>query len=429
MNIVKEVRLIWTDADVNHNKFWHGFLFDNNDVKVEWGRVGYGAQTKTHVGVGASKLDKLEKEKTAKGYRPQRTISGTTGNSSSPAKIVASSNLADVATKEIGYKNPRVAALVKWLAEVNIHQIVANTKITFNAAAGTFSTPLGLVTNDGIDDARLILDKVVPFVDKHDFENAKFKQYVMDYMTIIPQDVGMGRGWHRDIFEDAAALRKQTDILDSLSASLQQAVQPVKSKDDGKPVARTFEVDLDIVDKGSEIDRIRNFFKGTKGNHHDVATLDVKNVYQVRIPTIADAFERDGRKVGNIFQLWHGTKASNLLSILKVGLIIPRSGAPHVTGRMFGDGLYFSDQSTKSLRYATNAWTRGGNSDRTFMFLCDVAMGKAHTPSNTLSHIPSGYDSCFAKAGKSGVSNNEMIVYRTSQANLVHLIEFTPYGK
>jgi poly [ADP-ribose] polymerase len=92
---------------------------------------------------------------------------------------------------------------------------------------------------------------------------------------------------------------------------------------------------------------------------------------------------------------------------------------------MFGDGLYFSDQSTKALNYATNFWRGGGSTRRIFMFLADVAMGKAYTPSGWGRDFPrKGYDSTFAKGGKSSVSNNEMIVYKTNQANLKYLIEF-----
>ena len=60
------------------------------------------------------------------------------------------------------------------------------------------------------------------------------------------------------------------------------------------------------------------------------------------------------------------------------------------------------------------------------MFLADVAMGNAYTPTSASRHsLPrSGFDSTFAKAGDSGVQNNEMIVYRTSQANLRYLVEF-----
>ena len=138
------------------------------------------------------------------------------------------------------------------------------------------------------------------------------------------------------------------------------------------------------------------------------------------------AFEADGAKLPNIQMLWHGTRVFNVLSILKSGLFCPpKSGSFHVTGRMFGDGIYGSDQSTKALNYARGYWDGGARDKNCFMFLVDFAMGKHYTPRNSYESLPKpGYDSTFAEAGKSGVMNNEMIVYRNSQVNIRYLIEF-----
>lgn len=59
------------------------------------------------------------------------------------------------------------------------------------------------------------------------------------------------------------------------------------------------------------------------------------------------------------------------------------------------------------------------------MFLCEVAMGRSYTPKSYRERLPRrGYHSTFAKAGVSGVMNNEMIVYDTGQINPIFLVEF-----
>lgn len=59
------------------------------------------------------------------------------------------------------------------------------------------------------------------------------------------------------------------------------------------------------------------------------------------------------------------------------------------------------------------------------MFLADVAMGKVHVPRGPSQKLPApGSDSTFAQAKKSGVQNNEMIVYKTEQADVRYLVEF-----
>jgi poly [ADP-ribose] polymerase len=92
---------------------------------------------------------------------------------------------------------------------------------------------------------------------------------------------------------------------------------------------------------------------------------------------------------------------------------------------MFGDGVYFSDQSTKSLNYCTGFWG-GGASQRAFMILSDVAMGKIYEPTRSFRGSVSAHgDSVFAKPGKAGIMNNEMVVARTSQIMSKVLCEFS----
>ncbi len=175
-----------------------------------------------------------------------------------------------------------------------------------------------------------------------------------------------------------------------------------------------------------EFKRIKDKYYANKGNHSDVKYYSPKKAWSVRIATARKAFEKKGRVVGKIMELYHGTSAANLLSIMKQGMVIPPATAGHCTGRCFGHGCYFSDMSSKSLRYATGGWGQRAT-NRTFMFLANVAMGKSYSPRDYQYgsfRLPSGYDSCFAKGGTGNLVNNEMIVYKTYQCDLTFLIEF-----
>ncbi|NET89908.1 MAG: hypothetical protein F6K45_17740 [Kamptonema sp. SIO1D9] len=128
----------------------------------------------------------------------------------------------------------------------------------------------------------------------------------------------------------------------------------------------------------------------------------------------------------NVKLHWHGTKASNILSILEQGLIIPPVNAIQCTGRMFGKGIYGSEQSTKALNYATNYWNQsGGNNQRVYMLLCEFALGKAYSPTNLNVSFPvSGYDSTYVQPGTANIINQESIVYSPEQVNIKYLCEF-----
>ena len=427
------------DGDHESNKFWHGYALADGSYFAEWGKVGVTRQInrlQPHEIKEGDAQTKIEKEtKKRFNYKPpkkvpyvrQQTIA-TDGTSvktanKSKGKAVNSSDLRERAIKEIA-TDPIVRKLVGFLDDVNIHSITANTNIVYDTSSNTFSTALGLVTASGIADARQLLVTLGDLAANRKQNTNPFKRALVDYMQIIPQSVGMKSV--TTLIPDVAAVQKQGQILDALDAALITATKP-KKKTKKAPVdaPKLFDVKLTPVNVDKVINRIKKKFSDTrKDMHHDVRGYKVKTVYAVEIGGMASSFLNDGAKLNPIWELWHGTKASNLLSILKVGMIIPPSSSGHVTGRMYGDGLYFSDQSTKSLNYATNFWGGGGRTDRLFMFLVDVAMGKQHIPSYSCSRLPAGYDSCYAKAGKSGVYNNEMVVYRTSQANPTFLIEF-----
>jgi poly [ADP-ribose] polymerase len=169
------------------------------------------------------------------------------------------------------------------------------------------------------------------------------------------------------------------------------------------------------------------YFKTRNTKHHpSAAWLQMTRLYEVEVGEMKRKFDVTAKRLGNVRDdLWHGTRASNLLSILKHGLVIPPVNAAHCTGRMFGNGIYTSVQSTKALNYATDFWNRSGQKNqRTFMFLCEVALGKMHKPGLLRGSFPArGTNSTWVEPGH-GVLNHECIVYETSQVNLRYLAEF-----
>jgi poly [ADP-ribose] polymerase len=432
---IRQERLICVDVSDNNCKFWHGLVLANGDAFCEFGRVdktrqheyyAYGNVSEAEHWLSEKSREKQNKRGGKASYTPQRTIptSGSVIKHSGGSGAVNKSELKTIAAQQIK-GDPETKKLVTWLADVNIHQITANTQITYNVNTGAFSTSLGLVTPDGISEARTVLNDLSDYVVKRDWENPSYKRYLSNYLRIVPQNVGMRAGWHQTFFMASDALQKQNDILDALEAALQQPSGGTATPE--QKTEQVFNVELKVVSEKAVIDRIRAKYGKDRGSHSDVRDYDVHQVWDVHIKTVRDAFSRDGAKLSNIMELWHGTRCAHLMSILKGGLQIPPASAPHVCGRMFGDGIYTSSQSQKSIRYAVGAWQGSGDTSRVFMFLCSVGMGKYYTPNGYQSgsfRIPPGYDSCWAKGGHSGVQHDEMITYRCSQVDLRYLIEF-----
>jgi poly [ADP-ribose] polymerase len=436
MTLVKEVKLICADISNNNNKYWYGWAYDDGTFEYQHGRVGKDAAIHSKsLGSSDEAVRYLESKQRSKmkvraGKPPYKELN-VVGDGQT-AEIVNKSGLQKIAKDQIKSKNKKsqtvVTKLVDYFIKVNAHDIHTATggKITLNNDTGLFQTPLGIVTQDAIDEANDLLIKIGDYVERGTY-GKRMEGHVNNYMMLIPQDIGMKRIDIGEFFANLTSVQKQKSILDSLQVSLDTALTDPDAPEDAEDTLESvFNVEVDLVSAKATIDRIKRKYSKTRKRQHSCNHLDVNKVYTIQIVSERENFDKVGKSVGNVKELWHGTRASNVLSILRGGLIIPPSSASNVTGRMYGDGLYFSDQSTKSLNYAYGYWGGGNRDNNCFMFLADVAMGKDYTPTTSYRSFPvKGYDSTFAKAGKSGVMNNEMIVYNTNQVSLKYLIEFT----
>ena len=418
---------VLTDANANNNKFWEITCDETGRVSTRNGRVGSSGQHRV-LGMGDALFNSKIREKERKGYKRIEVV----GQPSGPGGI-DKAELIGAAEAQIGRGDPVISALVRQLAEINRHQIIAASggQMNVDLATGIVSTPVGVVTQANIRQARDILQRLEPLIRGADFDSPDFLTPLEEYLMLVPQKVGSKRGWHRDFLAAEDALTRQGTLLDQLEGSIEIAedrLRKMRESEAGSGEApKLFDVAMRVSEDPDLRARVMAFFKAGHHAKHASSNLKVARIFEVTLGDMDRDYREDGLRVGGVMELWHGTRAHNLLSILKSGLIVPReNGSIHVTGRMFGNGVYFSDQSTKSLNYAAGYWDGKASEDRCFMFLADVAMGKPWHPDRTGASVkpPAGYDSVFARGGKDRVLNNEMIVYRTSQVNLKYLVEF-----
>jgi poly [ADP-ribose] polymerase len=415
-------------GDTNNNKFWEYILYIDGTAETSWGRVG-GHITRKPTSV--SKALKKWTEKTNSSNTPDKRyteVKAVDTVETYGTQRVDNTHLADVARKQIKHQNPLVQHLIDYLVKVNAHQITSATggRIQYDSTTAQFKTPLGVIDPVQVAEARDLLVKIADLVKVSDYNNQAFNTVLNQYLRLIPHAVGMAKISPKLIFPSFSTVQQENDLLDGLETSFTAVTTTPKKKADKKgSVPQIFDVELAIVEDDKILSWVKKVYQATRKANHQSNTLSVKTVYKVDISNMKAAFEKYGATLPDIRQLWHGTKASNLLSILRKGLIIPPANSTHCTGRLYGNGVYFSSISTKALNYATNFWGSGGDTSRTFMFLADVAMGKYYLAGSGWGTYPvSGYHSTWAKGGHSGVVNDEMIVYRLDQANLIYLIEF-----
>lgn len=418
MNIISQKRLILTETGENKNKYWEIDLYDNGDVVTRWARVGYDPQSKTFPNAGKEFMEQKLKEKERKGYSEQKTVGGITNGGIAPTTNVKNADLNIIAkTQIVKTANPILSKLIDRLVAANVHKITANTQITYNSSTGLFATPLGIVTMEGLTEARDILADIAPLVRSRKF-GSEADSLLSKYLRIVPQSLGMGRFNTQTVIPDDNAIQKQNDLIDSLESSYQALQTTPPKKTDGKPLEQVFKVDMDVLTDNRERDRLTNWFERSKKSMHSYDKVKVKEIFTITIHDMANAFDN---KLGNNEEVWHGTSQANCLSILKSGLKTSPPNTAAIAGKMFGNGIYGAKASSKSMGYTFGRWGQGGTGDSGWLFVCNFAMGKTYITYDSCNQ-PRNHDSVWAKAGR-GLYNDELIVYKNNQCNIKYLLE------
>jgi poly [ADP-ribose] polymerase len=446
--VIEHKKFVCTDAENNNNKFWEYFKYDDGTVSVKYGRVGKTATEDPPKRMTDKELEKIVAGKVngrgkigTPSYKPPYREIAIVAEAAAVAPTgpsLTKTVLKEAAHTQLTGGDTALKSLVERLVEANKHELykASGGQMDIDLTTGIISTPVGVITKDTVKQARDVLNVLDPLVQARDFDSKQFIQNLNSYLMLVPQTVGHSRGWHRYFFSGQNTLIRQSTLLDQLDASADLAsarLEAAKNSAVKTNLASTpniFDAQLELLTDRDAIKLIEKKFYDTINSRHETRYMKPIRFYKVTMPNQDKAFKEKveswpSTKNKNVWLLWHGTRMFNVLSILKKGLFCPpRSGSFHVTGRMFGDGVYGSDQSTKSLNYAYGYWDGGSRDKNCFMFMVDFAMGNHYTPKSPCSSVPRGYDSMYAKAGVSGVMNNEMIVYSDNQVNIRYLVEF-----
>lgn len=161
----------------------------------------------------------------------------------------------------------------------------------------------------------------------------------------------------------------------------------------------------------------------------------IHKAFAVVNPTTQAKFDKYVATQKNITKklLIHGTRNPNIFSILDKGLLIRPTGV-YYSGSVYGDGVYHSAHTDKSLGYT------GRETDAIF-FLQEVHLGNFYTyqgwyrdgkdisksDMNYQNMQKKGYDSLYVKAGD-GLQNSEYIVYNSDQTTVKFIVWFRMKG-
>ena len=431
MTTTKSTTLILVDSKANSNKFYRLELDASGLLTKTFGRVGASGQVSTdHSGLAG--FERTLHEKKRKGYREVDVAESTPAATSrtvdnSRLHTVAKTGLVSGKAKE----NAAVNDLIERIVQANAHDILESSGGMIKVdTTGRVKTPVGLVTSSSIGQATVLLDRL-------EHVRAQDRTPLLEqYLTLVPQKVGSRAGWADRFFDSPNVFAYQRDFLTQLRDSVsfyeaQLKTQAQAPADSAADIGFKYKIKA-VADGGAVFKRIQAFYESSKNGNHNTYGMKLRRVYELVDAVGAKKYAEVAAEIRNEQEMWHGTRAANLLSILRTGLYVPPTSGTNIViaGRMFGDGVYLSNQSTKSLQYAGS-----GGRGTAFMLLNDVAMGSEFRPDTwsnagrlartTLNKFGKPFNSINVKAGTAGVRNHEAIVWNVDQIRCKHLVEFT----
>jgi poly [ADP-ribose] polymerase 2/3/4 len=326
-------------------------------------------------------------------------------------------NTREIITQSSHKFAPDVMRLLNQFADENIHKITSSTSMSFTSHG--LETALGPVTESHVQRAREELQAIQSIVKaaggqiqsaRPDFISANNR-----YFSLIPHTFGR-KITESDWIANDAKLIEEFDLLDQLEAAVKLGL-----KSDSTTPQEFGGLDTEMLP--IDMKPFYEMVEKTKAHSH-LRSWRVKNAYEVKIPKERQRFEAAEKKYGNHMDFFHGSTNCNFLSILLNGLIIPGHGdGISIAGRMFGNGVYGASSSTKSLNYSVGSWTGKRNKyPNAFLLRVKFAMGKIYEPTRACSPPP-GYHSTAAYAHKTGLQNDEFIIYSLEQCTITHLLE------
>ena len=429
--IIEAVSLTLFDPQVNSNKFYVAELHEIEGnysgqpyrLFVNHGRVGANGQAKAEpfsaLTDAKKKYNSKVREKVRKGYT-QNDVAVQAVGSTQAQKNVNANAIKGVKVQQVQQNHtlhPKVVKLVEHLyAEANQAISLSLT----GSVKSDVKSPIGNLGINGINAGRHILKQISQNILANAPSGVVEQLSIQYYKTIprkMPSNLRTDTSW---LLNNHFKLSKEFDILDLYEDALR--VLPVISNSDILPRYQALNSEIRCVEDSKTLEYLNHKVTSTHASNHNYK-LKLVSAYEVAQKN-APPFNPS---CGNVVNLFHGSRSANLVGILSSYLKLPQhlSADIHKTGAMFGPGIYFAHNCTKSYNYSSGSWAgRKNKFDTAFLIIAEVAMGNVHkTPTpHPFTRPPQGYHSVMGTKG-THLQNDEFIVYDPSQVRIRYLLE------
>lgn len=409
--------LVFVDGQRNHNKFYE--ITENKDgsIDVSYGRVD-GKAMHHHYSAWEKDFHTLKFEKEAKGYSDVTALH--------MEKEVSSDR-----SKELSY-----APVEDEVVQKALERMIEASRMFM---ARNYTVSAKDVTPKMIEEAEADLKRLSQIAENSKNQPVslyRFNEVLTELFTDVPRAMKKVNDYMAQTSDDFdKIIARENQMLQNLKSAVQMAAPvPVKDGDKTQTVLEargltmrqtTFKEEDRIIDhlgKDYQGDVERRFIRAFA-----VENLQTRANYE----QFKKEHHIDSRRGVKLF--YHGSKVENWYSIMSSGLSLNPNA--RVTGKMFGQGLYFAPECRKALNYMDVKGSRwnDGQEETGYTAIFSVALGKVYEPSRVLGSsftakdLPRGCDSVFASKHNPNLhlQNDEYIVYSQDACTIKYMMEMS----
>ena len=402
--------LVYVDPLANSNKYYEIKENDNGSLDVTYGRVG-GRASFHHYSSYEKSFYSLVQAKESKGYTDVTALHST---------IDVTQKTSDLSFKPIEHE--KVNELIEMLAKSAREFVQRNYTIKANE-----------ITEKMVKEAQHDLDELIDLVNSSpNLTLWRFNEKLVQIFTDIPRKMKTVDDYTAKQSSDfRAIIDREQDMIDNIRGQIiKPQIQQSANKDE--TLLEAYGMTVRPVTYKEEDEITSHLGKDYDGR--DVESRYVR-AFKVENEQTRKAYEdfkaSNGIRQRDCRLFYHGSKVENWLSIMKQGLSLNPNAS--VTGKMFGNGLYFAPDSRKSLNYmdTKGAHWNNGQRDTGYVAVYSVALGKCYMPTTSLgssfnkNSLPNGCLSVYAEKNRVGLRNDEYVVYDQAQCTIKYLMEIS----
>lgn len=383
---MRNAYLLMVDGDENHNKYYQMTQNNSDTFEVCYGRVGANGMKRRYP---LSKWDSIYQSKLKKGYQDKTYL-----------------YLSTVCQKYKEIEDEGVRSFWEDIERYSKRVLESNYSISYDK-----------VTPKMIEEATELL----LFIQNQSFVKP-INDALLDLFQVIPRKMYKVEEYLvKDLSELSDILDREWSLLDVIKGRVQSLAE--KTAENDQTILDSLGLTILPVRDEKRIKQIKKHLGEESVSKFSRAFRVYNKKTDTRFYQYMDKNEYEEK---DIHYLYHGSRNENWYGLLTKGPMLRPQGVI-ITGKAFGNGIYFAPRAKKSIGYSSlqGSYWAGGTQNKAYLAVYKVLYKDQKDVDTGYPYDLRNIAPCDAVYAHKGLrlQNDEVIVYREEQITLQYIIE------